>query len=98
MVVGLVVGVIRCFLSVCQGIARRSLQKSAMMEAWMSYQSRVEYAEAKLKQEQERLGKHQEDLEANKVSLAEKLTAAEDAEARVKEHLRTMRQERTGES
>lgn len=34
------------------------MQKSMMMEAWTSYQSRAEYAEANLKQEQERLGKH----------------------------------------
>lgn len=70
------------------------MQKSAMMEAWTSYQSHAEYAEAKLKQEQEHLGKHWEDLEAYKVSLTERLATAEKAEARVKEHLRRLVQEK----
>ena len=68
-----------------------------MMELWTSYQTRALHAEEKLKKEQERFAKHREDLEAYKVSLDERLAAAEKAEARVKGHLRATRSEKIGE-
>ncbi|CAN6372060.1 unnamed protein product, partial [Urochloa humidicola] len=78
-----------------QGVVKRSLQKTIMMEQWTSYHTRALHSEEKLAKEQERIAKHLAQLEEYKASLAEKLTAAEKAEARVKGHLRTAREEKT---
>lgn len=65
------------------------------MEQWTSYHSRALHAEERLAKEQERIARHLAQLDEYKASLAEKLAAAEKAEARVKGHLRTARDEKT---
>ena len=65
-----------------------------MMENWTSYQTRAIQAEERLAEEKERVAKVLQDLEAYKLSLQERVTAAETAETRVKGHLWTSRQKK----
>lgn len=78
-----------------QGIVKRPIQKSRLMQQWVQQQGRINHTEMLLNAEREHIKKNREDLEAYKVLITRQVDVAEKAECRVKEHLRNMRQKNT---
>lgn len=75
-----------CLLS--QGITERSAQKSTLLQRFVEREALMDLQKSRLEEERDMFKKSQDEAEAYKAVMRQRVEAAEQAERRVKGHLR----------
>lgn len=82
--------IITCLMR--QGIAERCDQKYALLQHFVEHQAVMDFLEARLKEEHATIKTSHNKMEASKIVMDERVDAVDQAEQRVKGHLRDYRE------